>query len=186
VIALASEQGFPAWLSLGQIFRGWARAEGDERGAGLSLVEQALADHTATGERLEVPYLMSLRVECLAERVRLQDGLAALAQAMALAESTGEAWFDAELHRLKGEILLRESRGDAAATESFQRALDIARTQGARTWELRAGLSLARLLIAKRKHAAAHALLAPILRTFEGEAGLADLDEARRLLAADR
>jgi predicted ATPase len=186
VIALASEQGFPAWLSLGQIFRGWARAEGDERGAGLSLVEQALADHTATGERLEVPYLMSLRVECLAERGRLPDGLAALDQAMALAESTGEAWFDAELHRLQGEILLREPRGDTAATESFQRALDIAHAQGARTWELRAGLSLARLLIARRKRTAGHALLAPILRTFEAEAGLADLDEARRLLTADR
>src|SRR4029450_623008 len=75
VIALASEQGFPAWLSLGQIFRGWAHAESGERHAGLSLVEQALADHTATGERLEVPYLMSLRVECLAERGRLPDGL---------------------------------------------------------------------------------------------------------------
>jgi predicted ATPase len=105
---------------------------------------------------------------------------------MALAESTGEAWFDAELHRLKGEILLREHRGDAAATACFERALEIARAQGARTWELRAGLSLARLLIARRKRAAGHALLEPMLRGFENEAGLADLDEARRLLMADR
>jgi predicted ATPase len=186
VIALASEQGFPAWLSLGQIFRGWAHAESGERDAGLSLVEQALADHTATGERLEVPYLMSLRVECLAERGRLPDGLAALAQAMALAESTGEAWFDAELYRLRGEVLLRDAAGDAAATECFQRALEIARAQGARTWELRAGLSLARQLIARRKRAAVRTLLEPMLRGFENETGLADLDEARRLLTADR
>jgi len=184
VIALAGEQEFAAWLSLGQIFKGWVQTQMGDPGAGLPVIEQALADHRATGERLEVPYFIGLLAECYGTVGQPEKGLAALDEAFELANSTGEAWFDAELHRIKGELHLIASPDDPAeAIRCFQSALNVARSQGARTWELRAGLSLAdqwrdlRPVDARR-------VLEPLLEAFVGESGLAEIERARRLIAA--
>jgi predicted ATPase len=104
--------------------------------------------------------------------------------AVALAGSTGEAWYDAELHRLEGELLLHSSPDEAGeAAEKFLKALKIARSQGAGTWELRAGLSLARLKRSLGKREDARTLLEPLLTKLEPDSNLIDLDEARRMLA---
>jgi predicted ATPase len=111
--------------------------------------------------------------------------LHALAEALALIEQTGERWSEAELYRLKGECLLLGSQaqqGEAAAC--FQQALDIARRQQAKSWELRAAISLARLWQQQGKRAEAYALLAPIYGWFTEGFDTADLQEAKALLAA--
>src|SRR5439155_19551532 len=129
-----------------------------------ALTEQALADHMSTGERLEVPYLMSLLVECLARRGETQNGLARLNSAIALARTTGEAWYNAELHRLEGEPLLRASPADVEGpTQCFTKAIDLTRAQNAGIWELRASVSLARLKLALGRREECRVLLEALL-----------------------
>jgi class 3 adenylate cyclase/predicted ATPase len=183
VIMLASEQGFPAWLSLGNIFRGWALVRQGNSERGFPLIEEALADHMSTGERLEVPYLMSLLVECLAGRGDMQNALARLGGAVALARSTGEAWYDAELYRLEGELLLGASPADVdRPAQRFVEALELARRQNARIWELRASVSLARLMLAIGKREESRRLIEPLLAGFAQDANPTDREEAQRVL----
>jgi hypothetical protein len=112
---------------------------------GLPLIERSLAEHRATGELLEVPYCISLLAECLAIAGSKDLALNSIDEALAMSKATGEAWFEPELHRLRGEYLLDASIGRATeALESLRFAHEIARRQGARTWECRAAQSLAR------------------------------------------
>ena len=180
VIDLAGERGFPAWLSLGRLFRGWALTQAGDVVAGVQLIEQALADHRATGERLEVPYFLGLLAECYAKSGRPEAALEALAEGIAMTASTGETWCEAELHRIRGELHLRASpAGTTEAIKCFHRAIEVARAQGARMWELRAAISLARQLSGA---AAVNELLQPILSSFGDEPGVAELEEARRIV----
>ena len=184
VIALAEENGFPAWLSLGQIFRGWALAQTGQADAGVALVGQAVADHRATGEKLEVSYFIGLLAECFAKAGRPEEGVEILAEAVELVEETGERWFESELHRLRGELILASSQSDAAeAATCFRRALDVASAQDARMWELRAGLSLARQWFENGMQSEANELLEPMVKWFKTDAGISDLEEAQALLA---
>jgi len=98
-------------------------------------------------------------------------------------ETHGERWWEAELYRLQGELMLRQTIPDAAQAEaSFQHALTVACRQQAKSWELRAAMSLARLWQRQGKRAAAHELLAPIYGWFTEGFDTADLQEARELL----
>ena len=111
--------------------------------------------------------------------------LSLLQSALALAERTGERWFEAELHRLTGECLLAHQQDSGAAAEaSFQRAIDAAREQQARLWELRAATSLARLWRDQNRRAEAQDLLAPIYGWFAEGFETPDLGDAKALLAA--
>jgi predicted ATPase len=108
-----------------------------------------------------------------------------LAEAVAAAQNIGERWFEAELHRLKGDLLLALSMDHQAEAEvCFQQALDVARHQQARSWELRAAMSLSRLWQRQGKRAEAHELLAPIYGWFTEGFDTADLQEAKVLLEA--
>lgn len=109
-------------------------------------------------------------------------GLALVDEALARVGTHGESLYRAELHRLRGECLVRVQRGTDRAEAAFQRALAIARSQGARWWELRAAISLARLRIEQRRHADARRLLAPLCAAFDEGADTADLRAARALL----
>jgi class 3 adenylate cyclase/predicted ATPase len=180
VMSLAEEQGFAAWLSLGRIFQGWFLTQIGDLDAGLPMIEQALAEHRATGERLEVPYFFGLLAECYGKAGRPKDGLRMIGEAMDMARTTGEAWFDAELLRLQGELHLSASPGGIAeAVAYFESALTLARMQGSRLWELRATLSLARHrqeLDADR----ARELLEPLFASFEGD--LLEREHARDVI----
>ena len=108
-----------------------------------------------------------------------------LVRLLAMANDKGECRWDAELYRLKGEILLvRSAEHHTEAEACFCQALDIARRQQAKSWELRAAMSLARLRQCQGKHAEAHELLAPIYAWFTEGFDTADLQEARALLEA--
>jgi predicted ATPase len=131
------------------------------------------------------PYGLALLAKASAQVGQHEVGLALLAEALAVLNDTGERRWEAELHRLKGELLLACAAGhDAEAETCFRQALDIARRQQARSWELRAAMSLARLWQRQGKRTEAHALLAPIYGWFTEGFDTADLQEARALLEA--
>ena len=112
-----------------------------------------------------------------------EAGLTALAEALTLAETTGERWYEPELYRLKGELLLQQSSDNQAETEaSFHKALDIARSQQAKSFELRIATSLARLWHQQGKRQEAHDLLASVYNWFTEGFDTADLQEAKTLL----
>jgi predicted ATPase len=114
---------------------------------------------------------------------QVDEGLHLLAEDLAVVDTTGERYYEAELHRLHGVLLLRQAVPDASQAEAcFQRALDVARHQQAKSWELRAAMSLSRLWQQQGKRAAAHELLAPVHGWFTEGFDTADLQEARALL----
>jgi predicted ATPase len=116
---------------------------------------------------------------------RTEDGLQSLAEAHTLVEQHEERWWEAEIYRLRGVLLLRQPGTPQAEAEAWlQRALDVARRQQARSLELRAAMSLSRLWQQQGKRAEAHALLAPIYGWFTEGFDTADLQEAKALLRA--
>jgi class 3 adenylate cyclase/predicted ATPase len=180
-IALATAQGFPLWGALGTILRGWALAM--EGQAGLAEVRQGITAWRATGAALNMPYLCTLLADVCDHLGHTADGLQALAEAHTLVEQQEERWWEAEICRLRGVLLLRQTGTPPAEAETWvQRALDVARRQEAKSLELRAAMSLCRLWQQQGKQAEAHALLAPIYGWFTEGFDTADLQEAKALL----
>ena len=137
----------------------------------------------ATGSALNVPYYCTLLAEVCAHLGHTADGLQALAEAHTLVEQHEERWWEAEVHRLRGVLLLRQPGTPQAEAEAWlQRALDVARRQEAKSLELRAAMSLARLWQQQGKRAEAYALLAPVYDWFTEGFDTADLQEAKVLL----
>jgi predicted ATPase len=185
VTRLAAEHGIAQWFAGGTILRGWAVAAQGQATEGIAQIHQGLAAWRAAWAECLRPYWLALLAEAYAAGDDPTGGLHALAEALALIETTGERWYEAELHRLKGEFLLlnsQEQQGEAAAC--FQQALAIARRQQAKSWELRAAMSLSRLWQQQGKQAEAHTLLAPIYAWFTEGFETADLQEAKALLEA--
>jgi predicted ATPase len=148
-------------------------------------VRRGLAAWQSTGAQLMRPHFVALLVEACAPTRRDDQGLRLLDEALALCQSTGERYYEAELCRLKGERLLKTSRGSVAveaAEASFQQAIDIAKRQQARSLELRAAISLARLHCDRGRHELATDLIAPICEQFTEGFETPDLREANALL----
>jgi TOMM system kinase/cyclase fusion protein len=193
IIALGAEQGFTVLSAAGTIFRGWAlvaqsrapvAGQGQEE-EGIAQIYQGVAAWRATGAEVFRPYVLGLLAEVSAKVGQPEEGLTLLAEALAVANDKGERRWDAELYRLKGEVLLaRSAEHHAEAETCFRQALDIARRQQAKSWELRAAISLAHLWQRQDKHAAAYDLLAPIYDWFTEGFDTADLQEAKALLEA--
>ena len=189
-MALATEQGFPHWLALGTILQGWVLAEQGE--AGTVLMRQGMAAWRATGAELARPYFLALLAEACEKGGQVEEGLSVLAEALTAVHKTGERLYEAELYRLQGELLLQSggqglesgvSNPQAAAAETcFHQALDTARRQQAKSFELRAALSLGRLWQRQGKGAEAHQMLTEIYAWFTEGFDTADLQEARALL----
>jgi predicted ATPase len=183
VVALSTEQGFPQWAALGTIFRGWALAMQGQGEAGMAQVRQGLAAYRATGAALSVPFYCTVLAEVSAHLGHPDDGLQALAEAHTLVEQHEFRWWEAEIYRLRGALLLQQPGMPPAEAEAWlRRALDVARRQEAKSLELRAAMSLARLWQQEGKRAEAHALLAPVYAWFTEGFDTADLQEARALL----
>jgi len=184
-VALSIEQDFPFWAAAGTILRGWALAMQGQGEVGMAQVRQGIAAYRATGAALLVPYYCTLLADVFAHLGCPEDGLQALAEALTLVEQHEERYWEAEIHRLRGVLLLRQTGTPPAEVEAcFQQALDIARRQEAKSLELRAAMSLARLWQQQGKRAEAYDLLAPIYGWFTEGFDTADLQEARALLDA--
>jgi predicted ATPase len=191
-IALATEQGFAVLRANGTLFRGWALAEryaepGTGQGQveeGMAQMQQGLAAWRATGSEAVRPYGLALLAAASAQVGRCEAGLTLLAEALAVANDTGEHRWDAELYRFQGEVLLAcSAEHNPEAETCFHQALDIARQQQAKSWELRAAMSLSRLWQQQGKRTEAYDLLAPLYSWFTEGFDTADLQEARTLLA---
>jgi predicted ATPase len=182
-VALASEHGFPQWARLGRILQGWADAQRGEATTGIALIRDGLTASEATGTPLSAPFDLALLTEALALAGKIEEGLAALDEALAKAAVSGVRGWDAEIHRLRGELTGRLPNPDPAKTEdSFHTALAIAREQGTRGYELRAATSLARLWREQGRLTEARDLLAPLYASFTEGFDTADLKEAKSLL----
>jgi predicted ATPase len=182
-VALSTDQGFPLWAALGTSLRGWALAMQGRGEEGMAQVRQGIAAWRATGAATFVPYFCTVLADVSAHLGHPEDGLQALAEAHTLVEQHGERWWEAEICRLRGVLLLRQPGTPQAEAEAWlQRALDVARRQEAKSLELRAAMSLARLWQQQGKRAEAHTLLALIYGWFTEAFDTADLQEAKTLL----
>jgi predicted ATPase len=192
LIALATEQGFAIWMARGPILRGWVLAEQGRAADGLAQIRQGLADWQAMATRIHITDDSALMANVYGQMERPAERLTVLAEALAHAHPTGERFYEAELHRLKGELLLqsgvRAPKPGAStlhveeAEASFRQALVIACWQQAKSIELRAAVSLSRLWQRQGKRAEAYELLAPIYGWFTEGFDTADLREAKALL----
>jgi predicted ATPase len=182
-ISLATEQGFPHWMVQGAILRGWALAQQGQSQEGIEQIHRGLTAWRATGAELARPYWLALLVEAYGIRGHPDQGLEVLEEALTLVDTTGERWYEPELHRLKGELLLQQASDNQTEVEScFHHALESARTQQAKSFELRTATSLARLWHQKGKRQEAHDLLAPVYNWFTEGFDTADLKDAKALL----
>jgi predicted ATPase len=182
-IALATEQGFPLWIGLGTILRGWALAMQGQGKEGMAQLRQGITAWRATGAAQHVPYHCTMLADVSAHLGHVEDGLQALAEAHTLVEQHEERYWEAEVHRLRGVLLLRQTGTPPAEAETcFHQALDVARRQQAKSLELRAAMSLARLWQQQGKRDEAGELLAPVYNWFTEGFDTADLQEAKALL----
>jgi serine phosphatase RsbU (regulator of sigma subunit) len=179
---IATEQGFLFWHASGALYSAAGILLRGRLDEGLALLQRGLDAYRATGACLGLPYYLSLLGEAFTQAGRFDDARGAFEDALALVEKNDERFQEAELHRLRGELLLAEANDEAAAEESFRRALETARSQKSRAWELRATLSLARLWRQQgRRHEAFTALTTAFDSFTEGHAA-PDLMDAAALL----
>jgi predicted ATPase len=148
-------------------------------------LHRAVEAKRATGAEIKVPYYLGLLSKAHRKANAASKALCLLEDALDIVGRTGERWFEAELHRLRGEALLKSFEPDHTedfAAASFRRAQEIASRQGARLWALRAGTSLARLWRDQGKRQQAHDLLAPVYGWFTEGFDAVDLKDAKLLL----
>ena len=183
---LGREQSLSQWAAFGIYQQGAALAGLGDVGAGIARMREGLNEYQALGSILYVPSMEALLAVALARNGHRDEAVATLSGALARAQDAHEVWFEPELHRLRGE-LLRQSAPDTAEG-CFREALATAQRQGAKSWELRAATSLARLLRDRGQLGPARQVLAPVFGWFAEGFETPDLHEAKALLEelADR
>lgn len=190
-LTLAAARRFPLVQVSGRILRGWAIAVQEHSPEGLVQIREGLDTYRSIGAELHRPHFLSMLAEASGVLGQPAEGLVALDEALALAEQTGECYYEAELHRQRGELLLlglaqrplpQNSRVQHEAEACFAQALTVSRHQQAKSLELRATMSLARLWQRQGQGAQARALLAQIYGWFTEGFDTADLQDAKALL----
>jgi predicted ATPase/class 3 adenylate cyclase len=183
MMVLSTEHGFMFWLAVSRILRGAAIANQERFEEGIAQMQEGLAGLRDAGAENGRPQNLSLLAEICMKTGRLDDGLSALTAALAAVDEQGNRHYEAETYRLKGELLLRQDDSNTAETQNcFRRAIEIAREQSAKSWELRATMSFARLHATQRKRDEARVMLADIYNWFTEGFDTADLIDPRALL----
>jgi class 3 adenylate cyclase/predicted ATPase len=181
LVAVAAEQGFSYWRALGNIFLGWVKVKNGDVAGGISLLRSGSTAFRATGAELVVPYYIALLARACEIAGQIEEAVTLLDEALQIVERTGERWIAAELNGHKGRLLLQQGHSEAAE-ELYCKALGIAEEQGAKLWELRAAVSLARLRRDQGRHAEARDFLAPVYAWFTEGFDTPDLKDAKALL----
>jgi class 3 adenylate cyclase/predicted ATPase len=183
VIALSAEHGLSDYLAFATTLRGWAIATQGRHDEGIGQLQEGLALFRATGAELRRPYFLCLLAEACMQAGRLDQGLNAITEALGVANKHQEREHEAEIHRLKGELLLMEDDSNTAeAQKCFERAIEIARQRRAKSLELRATVSLASMIAKHGRRDEAHMMLADIYNWFTEGFDTADLMDANALL----
>jgi DNA-binding SARP family transcriptional activator/predicted ATPase len=191
-ICLSTEHRFPYWLASGVFLHGWTLAKQGQTEKGIAQIRQGIADYHDTGAGVGRSHQLASLAEAYGQTGQVEEGLTVLAEALATVDRTGERFYEAEIHRLKGELLLADCSLDIEtrlrdAETCFQRAIEVACQQQAKTWELRAVMSLCRLWRSRKpagKREEARELLADVYYWFTEGLDTPDLQEARSLLEA--
>jgi DNA-binding winged helix-turn-helix (wHTH) protein/predicted ATPase len=198
-IALSTDQGFSQWVAIATIFRGTALAEQGQEEEGIAQMRQGLSVLRASGTAASQPYYLALLAEAYGKMEQAEEGLVAVAEALEVVHKTGEHFYEAELYRLRGELTWQKSQVSRSkfqvekphsavptpqveAETCFRKAIAISREQHARSLELRAVMSLARLWQRQGKKTQAHEMLAEIYHWFTEGFDTKDLQEAKALL----
>ena len=182
-LEISAEHGLHAISLWCLLPRGWALVQQGEVGMGIADIEQAMARRRAFGMGAVWPWYLALAAEAYGADGQFEEGLRALDEAMQWVRRNGERLYEAEVHRIRGELLLHRQAPDPAAAEAcFAEALAVAREQEARSWELRAATSLARMWRQRGRREDARALLEPIYLWFTEGFDTADLQDAKSLL----
>lgn len=185
LMTLSHEQGFALTLAWGLIYRGWALAEQGQGEEGIAQIRQGLTAYRATGAEVGRPHFLALLAEACGKGGQTEEGLSALTEALGIVDKNGEHEYEAELYRLKGELLKVEA-GTKGKTEEveqcFLQAMAVARYQQTKALELRAATSLARLRYQQGKQKEAHTMLTDIYGWFTEGFDTKDLREAKVLL----
>jgi class 3 adenylate cyclase/predicted ATPase len=182
LVELSQTQGFPYWLALGMIKRGWALAIQGYREEGCALTRKGVEDYRRMGPEVGMPRVNALHAELFVEEVGVEEGLRLVAEGLRMAHENGDRHWEAELHRVRGELLLRRGADDSQVEACFNRAIEIARRQQAKSFELRAAMSRARGLRTQGKTAKARRLLQEVYDWFTEGFDTPDLMEAEALL----
>jgi len=183
MLSLAAAHGFPFFTAFGAMLRGWALAHQRQAHEGIEHIRQGLAAMQVTGIEIARLYFLALLAEAYGTIGQPVPGLEVLAEALPRVDTTRDRWYEPELHRLKGALLLQQSADHHAAAQGcFLRALEVACAQQAKSLELRAAMSLSRLWQQQGKRTEAYELLAPVYAWFTEGFETADLQEAKALL----
>jgi predicted ATPase len=182
-IAIAAEQEFPHARAIATAMRGWALVEQGQVEEGIAEMHQGLVAADTIGATIDGLSIMGLLAEACGRTGHTENGVAELARALERARAIEGCYYEAELHRIEGELLLKRSHENGGEAEAcFLYALEVARRQQARSVELRAATSLARLLRDEGRRAEARDVLAPVYAWFSEGFDTRDLVEAKALL----
>jgi class 3 adenylate cyclase/predicted ATPase len=182
-LVFSTEQVIPFFAAHAMVLRGWTLVMQGRGEEGVVQLGAGLAAYRATGSVSELPHWLGLMAEACCSTSRIEEGLHVVAEALEISERTGIVYYEAELHRLEGELRLNLEPPDAPVAEMcFRRAMDIAGKQQAKSWELRTATSYARLMCKQGRVREAHDLLAPIYGWFTEGFDTLDLKEAKALL----
>jgi predicted ATPase len=181
-VALDTEHGFGLFLTAGAIQRGWLLAEDGREEEGLAQMRGGLARHRAIGAEVLAPAFLALVAGVHEKLGRLSEGLSVVSEAFVAGQRSGQHYWEAELHRLRGALTLRAGGSADDAESCFLQAIAVARSQKAKSLELRAATSLSRLWAGQGKAREAHALLSDVHGWFTEGFDTADLIDAKSLL----
>ena len=182
-MALAGEKGSALWRAYGAMRQGFLAAVTDKAADAVQIITSATDTARSAGSTLWTPLNLSHLARAFAVLGKFDEARRCIGEAMTAVETTKERWWEAEINRVAGEIALLSPEPDAAkAEEYFERALAVAREQQAKSWELRAAMSMARLWRDQGKRDEARELLAPVYGWFTEGFDTLDLKEAKALL----
>jgi class 3 adenylate cyclase/predicted ATPase len=183
VIALAEEKGAVFWKAWGLLNRGWVLTLTGKTPDAVHTITSGIADFRSTGATLNVPFYLSCLSRAYAELGQIDEAWRCIGEATTAVETTKEKWCEAEIYRIGGEICVLSSEPDATKAEGyFERALEVARAQQAKSWELRAAMSMARLWRSQGKVQRARELLVPVYGWFTEGFDTRDLKQAKALV----
>jgi adenylate cyclase len=183
LLKIGQQHGMDFYVAISRVYLSWARGRlGDAQGSAHEL-RSSLDAYASQGNRLGVPYFLGCLAQLEAAAGDPERALALIDEGLAMAYEGGERVCDAFLHRLRGDILLKRDPADPApAEDAYRTAIAIAKQQGARSYELLASLSLAKLYQSSARPVDAHAVLAPALEGFSPTPEMAEIAEAQALL----